>query len=43
MEEDRIICPGLGNEDVELETNLRPRTLSEYIGQEKVKENLKIL
>jgi Holliday junction DNA helicase RuvB len=42
MEEDRIICPGLGNEDTELDTSLRPRTLSEYIGQEKVKENLKV-
>lgn len=29
-------------EDVDIEFSLRPKTLSEYIGQEKVKENLKI-
>jgi Holliday junction DNA helicase RuvB len=42
MEEDRIICPGLESEDVELDTSLRPRTLSEFIGQAKAKDNLKI-
>ena len=40
--EERIICPGLEKEDIDTETSLRPRTLDEYIGQEKVKENLKI-
>ena len=43
MSEDRIINPEL--EDVgeeRLENTLRPKTLDEYIGQEKVKENMKI-
>ncbi|MBQ9267524.1 MAG: Holliday junction branch migration DNA helicase RuvB [Clostridia bacterium] len=40
--EERIICPGLEKEDVDIETSLRPRTLDEYTGQEKVKENLKV-
>ncbi len=40
--EDRIVCPGLENEDNDVEVSLRPRTLDDYIGQEKVKENMKI-
>ncbi len=43
MEEERIISPQI--EDVEeerMENSLRPKTLDEYIGQEKVKENMKI-
>ncbi len=40
--EDRIIEPQLVNEDREVETSLRPKTLSDYIGQEKVKERLNI-
>lgn len=40
--EERIICPGLGEEDNEIENTLRPRTLNDYVGQDKVKENLKI-
>lgn len=40
MEEERIITPNLMNDDAEL--SLRPKTLDEYIGQTKVKENLKI-
>ncbi len=43
MEEDRIINPELGNVTEErLEKSLRPTTLDEYIGQDKVKENMKI-
>ncbi len=41
-QEERIICPGLEEVDIEIETSLRPRTINEYIGQEKVKENLNI-
>lgn len=41
-ENERIICPGLEKEDVDTETSLRPRILEDYIGQDKVKENLKI-
>ena len=43
MEEDRIMDPLVENQAEErLENSLRPQTLSEYIGQEKVKENMKI-
>ncbi len=40
--EERIVTGELIGEDVELETGLRPRMLAEYIGQEKVKENLMV-
>jgi Holliday junction DNA helicase RuvB len=41
--ESRIIAPEYSNnDDAELELSLRPKTFSEYIGQEKVKENLAI-
>ncbi len=40
--EDRIIEPQFVNEDKDVETSLRPKTLSDYIGQEKVKERLNI-
>jgi len=40
--ENRIIAPEYSPEDSELEISLRPRTLQEYIGQEKAKENLSI-
>ena len=43
MEEERIISPMLENSTEErLENSLRPKTLDEYIGQDKVKENMKI-
>ena len=43
LEEDRIINPELENAGEErLENSLRPKTLEEYIGQDKVKENMKI-
>ena len=40
--ENRIVAPEYTNEDIDIENDLRPRTLSEYIGQDKVKENLAI-
>lgn len=40
--EDRLISPSYRNEDVEIEYSLRPKCLSEYIGQKKVKEKLDI-
>lgn len=40
--ENRIVTPDYTAEDAEAEQNLRPRTLEEYTGQEKVKENLKV-
>lgn len=39
---ERIIEPEFSPEDVDLEYSLRPKTLNEYIGQDKVKENMKI-
>ncbi len=40
--ENRIVSSIERQEDVEIETNLRPKWLSEYIGQEKVKKQLDI-
>lgn len=40
--ENRVVAPEYSQEDAEVENPLRPRTLSEYIGQEKVKENLSV-
>ncbi|MEG1834765.1 MAG: Holliday junction branch migration DNA helicase RuvB [Oscillospiraceae bacterium] len=40
--ENRITTPDFTNEDADIEVSLRPHTINEYIGQEKVKENLKI-
>ena len=40
--ENRIVAPEYTPDDRDVELSLRPRRLSEYIGQEKVKENLKI-
>ncbi len=40
--ENRIVAPEFTPGDADLETSLRPRTLAEYIGQEKAKENLSI-
>ncbi len=41
-QEERIICPGFSREDSELENSLRPKKLEDYVGQDKIKENLKI-
>ena len=42
MEENKIICPRLeDSEEDKLEKTLRPKFLDEYIGQDKVKENMK--
>ena len=40
--DNRIITTDVMEEDFSLEGNLRPQTLDEYIGQEKIKENLKV-
>ena len=40
--ENRIIAPEYTPEDTEGELSLRPKVLSEYIGQQRIKENLKI-
>src|SRR6266699_591728 len=40
---DRLVSPKMSEEEQAIETSLRPRRLSEYIGQEKIKDNLTIL
>ncbi|MCI1956214.1 MAG: Holliday junction branch migration DNA helicase RuvB [Oscillospiraceae bacterium] len=40
--ENRVVAPEYSQEDADVENPLRPRTLSEYIGQDKVKENLSV-
>lgn len=40
--ENRIITTSLREEDFELESGLRPDTLESYIGQEKIKSNLRV-
>ena len=41
-DEDRIITSSMQNDDVDIENNLRPKFLSDYLGQEKAKEQLSI-
>ena len=40
QEEERLITTGFRQEDEDAEQSLRPRTLSDYFGQEKLKESL---
>ena len=40
--EKRVISTQIQEEDLKIEKSLRPQTLSDYIGQEKAKENLKV-
>ncbi len=40
---DRLVSPKMSDEEQAIEGSLRPRRLAEYIGQEKIKENLSIL
>jgi len=42
MMSDRLMAGEITGEDEQIEFSLRPRSLSEYIGQEKVKGNLKV-
>jgi Holliday junction DNA helicase RuvB len=42
MPEERVITPELTPDEFEADLSLRPKRLNEYIGQDKVKENLKI-
>ncbi len=42
MNDQRILNPGRGVEDAQYEAGLRPRTLDDYIGQARVRENLHV-
>ncbi len=40
--EERIVQPSVSANDSDIELSLRPKSLSEYIGQDKVKENMAV-
>ena len=40
--ERRVISTQIQEEDLKIETSLRPQQLKDYIGQEKIKSNLKV-
>lgn len=40
--ENRIVTPDYSPSDADLETSLRPKTLYDYVGQDKVKDNLSV-
>jgi Holliday junction DNA helicase RuvB len=42
MSDERILSPGRADDDAQYEAGLRPRTLRDYIGQERVRENLHV-
>ncbi len=39
---DRIVAPARVEEDVQYEAGLRPRSLDDYIGQDRIRENLQV-
>ena len=40
--EERIVAPDMTSVDSDIEVSLRPKVLTDYIGQEKAKENLEV-
>ncbi len=42
MDEERIITSSMKEEDFDIENSLRPKSLDEYLGQDKSKEQLRI-
>jgi len=40
--DERLITPGRVDEDAQYEAGLRPRTLNEYIGQDRLRDNLQV-
>jgi Holliday junction DNA helicase RuvB len=42
MSDDRLVTAARVDEDVQYEAGLRPRTLDDYIGQDRVRENLQV-
>ena len=43
MTEERLVVPELVEEDVSVDVALRPRRLEEFVGQERLKEQLALL
>lgn len=41
-DQERTLTPDIKDEDISFELNLRPKTFSDFVGQEKIKENLKV-
>jgi len=42
MSDDRLVTAARADDDLQYEAGLRPRTLDEYIGQDRVRENLQV-
>jgi holliday junction DNA helicase RuvB len=42
MSDDRLVTAARVDDDVQYEAGLRPRTLDEYIGQDRIRENLQV-
>ena len=42
MSDERVVTPARVDEDAQDETGLRPRRLDEYIGQDRIRENLQV-
>src|SRR4026209_2081291 len=42
MSDERLVTASRVGDDVQYESGLRPRTLDEYIGQDKIRENLQV-
>ncbi len=42
MTDSRLVAPARVDEDTQYEAGLRPRTLDEYVGQDRVRENLQV-
>src|SRR5262249_681011 len=42
MTDDRLISSSRGDDDAQYEAGLRPRALDEYIGQDRIRENLQV-
>src|SRR5436189_6139839 len=42
MSDDRLVTPARADEDEQYEAGLRPRKLDEYIGQDRIRENLHV-
>ncbi|MDX1550935.1 MAG: Holliday junction branch migration DNA helicase RuvB, partial [Lysobacter spongiicola] len=42
MNEERIIAPGATHEDDAVEASIRPKSLDDYLGQQPVRDQMKI-
>jgi Holliday junction DNA helicase RuvB len=42
MNDDRVVTPGRVEDDAQYEAGLRPRSLDEYIGQDRIRDNLHV-